>query len=323
MQIQNKITKLIKEKNWKELEVLCLSQEYQALPYKEKNKQFLTSSKLKAFEECQLGYKLKYVDFVPEPEIERDYFILGTALDDRLTYGENWYGERYITVDRRAKNIDAEIERCRGKIEKAKLNLKKDGERSKVGLDNEFRANQRIVDLKILATKIQLTSKWSETIDNMYGEFMANPMFNDKPTKRVFFHEFGGFVLKIELDDIDLDEVIIKDIKSAANVLKFDPERYVMQMAIYQWVVKENLDERFRVQLEIVDKFADFSRSRLLEYKESTLWDGRKKIVELIGKLKSAHETGLFIRSNDPEVFFRSPYYGHEDYGREDEVIYY
>lgn len=79
--------------------------EYKALPYLERNRPFLTASKLKEFAACPYHAWLKYVDEVPSPvEDDADYFIVGQAVDDLLTLGEEAFGAKYEVVARRSKD---------------------------------------------------------------------------------------------------------------------------------------------------------------------------------------------------------------------------
>lgn len=80
------------------------SPDVRALPYAERNRPFLTSSKLKEFAACPYHAFLKYVEQVPSPVEPEDYFVIGQAVDDFLTHGEDAYRERYTVVSRRSEN---------------------------------------------------------------------------------------------------------------------------------------------------------------------------------------------------------------------------
>jgi len=269
MNLQKIIEKCQKSKKWTELEEYCLTPEFQNLGYVEKNKHFITSSKLKDFEKCQLTYKLKHVDLIPDPtEKEADYFIVGRALDDLLTYGQDYYQSTYETVARR---------------------------------------NEK-------AQKVQLTNTMSKLIDQMHHEFKNQTVFAPNPKKKVFFHEVAGFILKAEMDDYE--NGIIRDIKTTANILTFDPKDYELQMSFYHWLVEENTGMRPRVFLEVVDKYTHFSRSKMIEYSENCLLGKRAELLSLLEKLREAHDLNIFIRSNIEQIVFNSPYYGHPQYGR-------
>lgn len=273
--INSLIEEARKTKDWSKLEKHCLTPEFQNLPYHEKNKYFTTSSKLKDFQKCELTYKLKHLDMIPDPtEDDPDYFIVGRAIDDLLTFGDEYFEENYEVVARRGES-----------------------------------------------NKIQLTRTMAKLVNQMNKEFKANTLFNSVPKKRVFFHEVGGLILKVEMDDYEPG--IIRDIKSSSNVITFDPEMYVLQMCMYHWIVEENTGERCKVEVEVVDKYTHFSRSKKIEYTEQTLLSRRGELLQLIDKYKMAHETGIFMRSSQPGVVYNSPYYGHPEYGRWNEIFYF
>lgn len=273
--LEKLIEQSIKTKNWEKLRKYCLSPEYQSLPYVEKNKPFVTSSKLKEFEKCELTYKLKYLDCISDrTEGERDYFIIGQALDDRLTYGEKYFQSKYEVVARRGES-----------------------------------------------DKVQLTNNMNKFVEQMTSEFNAQPLFKKNPKKTVFFHEYGGMLLKAELDDYDGET--ITDEKSCANITTFDPEMYVLQMCFYHWLVEENTGNRCKVAIQAIDKYDFFSRSKKIEYTQPTLLAKRGELLFLLEKFKEAHETGIFMRSDKPNVVYNSPFYGYTEYGRWSEVEYY
>jgi uncharacterized protein (DUF952 family) len=270
------IKKLIEKKDWKALEKHCLTQGFQSLGYVEKNKYFITASKLKQFERCPLTYKLKYIDALPDPtEKEPDYFVIGRALDDLVTYGDTYFKKNYEVVARRTKE----------------------------------------------SKKTQLTGKMGKLVAQMNHEFRSQELFTQNPKKKVFFHEVGGFILKAELDDYE--KGFIRDVKTCANIMTFDPEHYVLQMSMYQWLVEESTGELCQCEIEAVDKYDHFSRSKKVIYTNETLQAKRGELLVLLEKLKNSHETNIFMRSDRAGVVYNSPYYGHPEYGRWSEVEYY
>ncbi len=82
--------------------------EYQEMPYEDRNHLFITSSKLRGYEECPLAMNLKYIDRekVDVEEEDKDYFILGRAVDDYLTHGKEAFDEKYEFVSRRSEGSE-------------------------------------------------------------------------------------------------------------------------------------------------------------------------------------------------------------------------
>lgn len=321
--IDQLVAKARKSEDFSELKEFCLSEEYQKLPYAVKNYHFVTASKLKKFNECQLAYKYEHVDLVPKPHgaDKKDYFVVGGALDDLLTHGAEYYAQNYVSVDKRVTNIDEEIEVCNAKIKESRKMLKKDGERSKAGMDREQRYMIKKKWLTGMKSKIQMTERMEKEVDQMYREFQAQSLFNQAPRKQVYFAKIGEFILKAELDD-ETDEYI-NDIKSTANILTFSPEMYEIQAAFYFWLVEEVTGKKKPVRLEVVDKHSDFSRSKVVEYTLQTLEANKHSLVRLLVELQEATESGIYMQTTDQRTLYSSPYYGYKGYGRPTKVEYY
>ncbi len=269
--------------NYSALEKLCLSPEFQALPYEEKNFHFVTSSKLKMFQQCPLAYKYKYIDLVPDVTTEdKDHFLIGQAFDDRLTHGEVGFAQRYHIVKRRTDSAAADA-----------------------------------------GNRTMLNPSHVEAIDALYKEFCAQSLFNPKPQKKVFFWRYGDQLVKVELDDFDMEAATIRDMKTARSVTNFDPAFYVLQFALYHLVVEENTQLRCRVLAEIVDKYTYFSRSRGIEYTQDTLLSARGSVMSLLDKLAETEATGLYMQTPERDVAYSMFCYGHEGYGRPTEYELY
>lgn len=161
--------------------------------------------------------------------------------------------------------------------------------------------------------KIQLTNSHGRLVEQMEKEFKAVPIFNYEPKKKLFFLEYGGFLLKVELDDFDK---VIRDVKTCANVKTFDPAHYTIQSSLYQWVVEENIGKRLPVEYEIVDKYTYFSRSKAIRYTDQTLFTARGQILEALEEIKAAQETGIFASAQDQETLYDCAYYGYQGHGR-------
>lgn len=80
--------------------------EYRALPYAQRNKAFITSSKLKELQKCPYHARLRYEDGVEMGYEEPDYFLIGQAVDDYLTHGPKAFTDKYEVVARRSKDAE-------------------------------------------------------------------------------------------------------------------------------------------------------------------------------------------------------------------------
>ncbi len=149
-----------------------------------------------------------------------------------------------------------------------------------------------------------------ELIENMRKEFSENKLFNQKLTKQIFFCRLGGFILKAELDDFVLAERNMKDLKTTANITTFYPQNYLHQMSFYQLVIDESEGVKCSADLEVVDKYSPFSRSALIHFTEETLFSNRGVLLDVLSKMKLAHESGIFEPARDQAVLYGCPYYG-------------
>lgn len=90
------------------------------LPYLAKNKQFVTAHKLKEFKRCEHCYYLKYIEEIPDPtlsESDNEALLIGSALDYRLTNGEQKYSDNYEVVSRRTgKSNKSELTNRQGEL---------------------------------------------------------------------------------------------------------------------------------------------------------------------------------------------------------------
>jgi hypothetical protein len=171
------------------------------------------------------------------------------------------------------------------------------------------------------AEKVQLTNTHARLVDQMEKEFKAVPIFNHKPIKKLFFWEYGGFLIKVELDDFDGEA--IRDVKTCANIKTFEPAFYTIQAALYQLVVEECTDKRLPVEYEIVDKYTYFSRSKAVRYTDPTLFTARGQILEAMVEIKAAHDTGIFASAQLQETLYDCPFYGFREHGRPNQFILY
>lgn len=323
--LNDMVAKARKSENFAELEQFCLSPEYQSLSYAEKNYPFITASKLKAFARCELAYKYEYIDLVQKPEDweQEDYFVTGSAFDDLMTLGEDYYQERYIKMDRRISDIQAEKEKAENAIKDAlEAPRKKDGsmyasDQKKIG-----QAKERLALCALLESKVQITETIEKQIRQMQAEFIEQPLFNQTPKKRVIIAPLGQHLLKAELDDFE-PGVRINDIKTAANILRFDYDAYLLQGCFYNFLVEEVDGDRLPVRLEIVDKHKCISRSLCVEYTTYTLQSQRAQMLNLITGLQDCLDTDIWSPTKVVQDAANSPYYGYKGYGRQTQVIYY
>ncbi len=255
------------------------------MTYAEKNKDVVTSHKLRAFERCGFCFEAEFIRMLPNPfNEENDNFILGQAIDDYITFGPKYFDKNYEVVARRSKDAVGKIQLTASmhkkiinairefeanglfykKYKKKNIvinfgNLKLSGE-----LDHFDKKNNLIIDLKTCAN--------IETFDKSIWEY-----------------------------------------------------GYTFQLMFYQFLVEEATGKRCKARLEVVDKGTHFSRSRCYEFSAETLFAERSMhggFGERLARYKAAHDTGMFLPCNDPDELEKCPYYGTENHGRRKTIIH-
>lgn len=231
------------------------SDEYLTLPYAIRNKNFITSSKLKDFEQNELYAKYKYIDLIPEPVTEEtDPMIIGTAVDDLMAYGEAYFAQQYVVVARRTESEEI---RYKGKT--------------------------------------LLTNTMHQQIQRAANEFRLNPYFPKNMKKHtIIWLAFGKYPCKAELDYYE-EGVEFGDGKNVANVDQVEPSKqYLLQMQFYFQGILEDTMQKLPCRIFATDRYKDFSRSEHWRFGVPTLEQGQARVNNLIMKWNSAVETGMF-----------------------------
>lgn len=315
------------QRAYDELGKVVLSPEIMALPYQVRNKPFMTASKIKSFNRCEFCYYKKYVELMEDPTCkDKDYLVIGQAVDDYLTHGIEFFRKKYVTMTSRVSDVAGAIAEQEEKLAASLKKVNKDGSRSKAGENEEIACKEKIAQLRNLDGKIQITQTMLDLVMGMAEEFDKNEMFAKNPQKHVFFHVFAGFLIKVELDDYREKENLINDVKTVSSVLDVDgtwPATYEDQAAMYEWIVEENKEATPEVRLEIVDKYEYFARSAGVKYRHETLMPVRGRLITSLERMAQAHETGFFAEPPDQALKYRCPFYGLEGHGRPTEFIIY
>lgn len=294
--------------------------------YVEKNRNYITSHKLKDFVEDQWTFFLKYIQEAVPPYQERNpdwdkenpAFIVGQAVDDVLTFGWEYFNENYAIVSKKV-NVNESILKAEDDLARIK------DKSCKTALKNMT----KIKTLRSMVGKKQITLELFRTVKECVHEAKSQTLFyNDKYKKAELIYTFAGLSipLKGELDFLSDDKKVIRDLKTCADIEKFHPDVYIWQMAFYHWLVEELYGIQAEVFLDVIEKptgARPFSRSRCYQISQITLLDKRREIIEAIAKLARALKTGIYIKPTLPETRFKSEYYGFEGYGRETEITLY
>lgn len=306
------------------------------LSYLEKNRGFITGSKLETFKKDEWWYYLQFVEEMKMPyEVDTTYepFAIGSAFDEWVTYGFDAMIESFVEVSPRIPDIDGAIEECERKLRDATNPdvagmFKKDGSRSAKSITQEESANLRMEFLKSIVGKTQLTPANMELIRQMYKEWNEQRLFSKELKKKhIFFKLHGEIPIKAELDHHEphftnkelgaYDYFAVVDAKTTANIEKsvqFAKDNYLSQMSLYALLVehaiiaKEEEDRQVCAIIQAVDKHGLWSRSAAIYFAPELLRDARQPLIERIEACWMAHKTGMFFKSDSflPDC----PYYG-------------
>jgi len=245
------------------------------LSYAERNSGCLTSSKLKAFAQNPYHAYLQYVLCAPSPiEEEPDYFIIGQAVDDYLTYGPDGFAKRYVVVARRTQ------ESLAGNVGKTLLTpSQKEKIDSAVG---EYRSRAKF--------------------------------FPQLPKKHVMEWQWHGLKCRSELDHYDMERQLIQDVKTTASITTFDPASYLLQMAFYAYGIEKTMEQKPAAELCVVDKHAGWARSHKWIFTNATLRQEFYRIEGLVQQWKDCQESGIWPHADvstdeGRRACWNSPYY--------------
>ena len=323
------------------LQQFFATEEYRAMSYIERNRGFITGSKAKIFMQDQWWYFLQYVQEMPKPSEDdtiADYFAIGLAVDEILTYGDDGFQKRFMVVRQRTADIQEAIRKCEEKIQKAKTMLKKDGQRDARGIKSEEEAMKKIEELMSMDGKVQITEGDKETVDQILKEYREHPLLDDKPKKKIVVFKLGEIACKAEFDNYiehfsdplatkGNDFHCIRDMKTCGNITTVEPGKptddWWKQLSFYQLALEEQTFKRKPVWdnrpicgvIDGVDKHSGWSRGRAFYYSPTMLLSNRQDIQKQIIACSDAMKTKKFYRSKDfmPDC----PYYGVDGYGRD------
>lgn len=263
--------------------------------YLEKNRWFITASKLKYF--LTFGpeaYYWKFIKEFPLDEAEKDYYLVGTAFDDLVSYWEEYFFDKYY-IDEGLLKEDL-IRRC-----------------EELGLNTWG----KVEDLRerLYWSKIKLTKLQGDNVFGMYNEIKRQPLveFWDPSYKaQVDIEcEFEGLQLKWTLDRLSLEKKIIRDWKTSGQFQSFEYNLettfdYILSMAFYYVLVKVNYNIDCDVVLDVLWKSKPYpymwyklDKPRLLSSLENKIIPGLRALKECQDKneWKSVHPIGYVTQN--------------------------
>lgn len=213
--------KAFAEENFTELEKFFQTAEYKELPYLIRNRGFITSHKMLEFMRCQFCYAQKYINEVPDPtEGDNDNFLIGQALDDRLTEGEDFFKSNYEVVARRSdKAVKKQLTMSQGSLVN---NMQKEFMENK--LFNKKPAK------KIFFAKIGGFILKAELDDFVPGERIMNDV---KSTANITTFDPHNYLHQMSFYQLVVEES--QDVRCAANLEVVDKYSAFSRSALYHF----------------------------------------------------------------------------------------
>lgn len=231
--------------------------------YIQYNRGFVTASKLKEFIKSPEAYFRKYVLETPLAEKERKAFLIGTAFDDYLSYGKDFFFNKYF-IDAWMLVADM-VREC--------------GERGIIVENKETKDSLTKKLFGDVSQKIRLTAGDGETILSMIAEAQRQPLWDlqgeYEPQKEVSAIFKDTLKLKGRLDRFSLEKKMIRDYKTTSDVTKFQGELaskfgYEISMAFYYILVKIAHGEECDVILDVVQSSSPYA-SEVFGYSKDRL----------------------------------------------------
>lgn len=312
----------------KAVEEFTATDDWYAIPYQHRNLYFVTASKLRSYQFLPAEAYKRYIECIDLPWLDKDYFIIGRAFDDRITKGEAWYADHYVCVNTRVDDVAGRITELEAQLLEYQNDLKKDGTRSQTGIKGEMSTLERMGAMRNLLGKKQLTQAQWKQVHNMTEEYRKHTMFPQEPKKlNMIWLAFGKVPCKGELDHWDAETPRIWDIKTTAQLTNFNPRQYLLQMGFYFMGIQEELMLRPDAALAVVDKGADFSRGCPFGFKVEDLIGMQHTINDLITRWCDSMQTQSWPDAGANElsalkVYWDSDYYPLLENSRPTQLIY-
>ena len=271
-----------------------------AQEYLDKNRWFITASKLKYF--LTFWPEAYYYKFVKElilEENEKDYYLVWTAFDDLVSYGEEYFFDKYYLDEWLLK--DELIKRC-----------------EELGLNT----NGKVEDLRarLYWDKIKLTQLQWDQVFGMYNEIKRQPLvewWDPSYKSQVDIEcEFEWMKLKGTLDRLSLEKKIIRDWKTSGQFQSFEYNLettfdYILSMAFYYVLVKVNYNVDCDVVLDVLGKNKPYpymwyklDKPRLLSSLENKIIPGLRAMKECYEKdeWESVHPIGYVTQNKYGDI---------------------
>jgi hypothetical protein len=231
--------------------------------YIERTRWFETASKVKIFIQSPEAYAKTFIEEIALKERDPKCFIIGTAFDDYLSHGADYFFDKYFLDE--GLLVSEMVERC---IERG---ITVESKESKDSLMKKLYGN--------FDKKTRLTAMDAENVMGMIAEAMRQPLWDvpnwEYEAQKVVQCEYKGLKLQGTLDRLSLEKWLIRDYKTTAKLSDFafklsSEYGYEVSMAFYYALVKIVHEKECDVILDVVQSSYPYP-SEVFQYQTEKL----------------------------------------------------
>jgi hypothetical protein len=268
------------------------------------DREFISHSQLKDFFKCEYFYECKYITKTFVDEEERDYFIYGSEVDALLTEAEGNFEERFIAVDRKMElpsNIEVENQIFELNREIAVKEAEKKSH--KALLNKKESLMEKMEQIARLAGKTQITNTVYKHIKQSAAELLRQPLYNmfgvgtNGMSQEIIAITIDGIKRRGKFDYLNIEKKIIADLKTCANIEKFNPRMYATQLAYYRRLASEKYEidkSEWDHYLLVVDKQTEVKRSKIFCISKDIINEAENEIEAKLREYVERKDSGFF-----------------------------
>ena len=228
---------------------------------------YITNSHLQTFKFCPYLYREMRRGKVIK--LAKDYFDYGKGVDAILSKED--INDKFFVGTAPKGNVE-ELRVQLKEVEDAVADREGGGkaplkaQTTKIG-----KLNDQIEVALATEGKIKITETDYEHIKQSADELLSQPLyeaFKNANTQTIIATEINGIKVKCMLDKLDLENKIICDDKTTANIVNTDFSRYLQQLCWYRKIVKEVYGVTCDCYLAVADK----NKSKNFPFKRSSLF---------------------------------------------------
>jgi len=158
----------------------------------------------------------------------------------------------------------------------------------------------QVVKRKLAGMTGVLNNSDYELVMGMYDEIMRQPLIqqlNFTPSKcqEIIALSVNGIKRKGKLDFLDLDKKLILDLKTCADLKKFDPLMYVYQLAYYRQLVRAKYNITADCHIFAVDKKKGRHNSQYYILSNVRLDEAEERINEALKLYKKSLKSSVYL----------------------------